>query len=128
MTTFDTPEAITATIDVAVGDVRISATNGGTTVVDVRPSDPSNDEDIKAAELTRVEYASTGLLVKGPKPPWLSRKYGGSIDVTIELPAGSHVRGTGRVADFRCDGRLGECRITTGSRSHPARSGRRRCT
>ena len=64
--------------------------------------------------LTRVEYASTGLLVKGPKPPWLSRRNGPSIDVTIELPAGSHVRGTGQVADFRCDGRLGECRIKTG--------------
>jgi hypothetical protein len=113
MTTFDTPDAITATIDVAVGDVRISATDGSTTVVDVRPSDPSNDEDIKAAGLTRVEYASTGLLVKGPKSPRLSRKYGGSIDVTVGLPAGSQVRGTGGVADFRCDGRLGECRITT---------------
>jgi hypothetical protein len=114
MQTFDTSDLITATIDVAIGDVRISATTGGTTIVDVRPSDASNDEDIKAAELTRVEYASTGLLVKGPKPPRLSRKIGPSIEVTIELPAGSHVRGTGQVADFSCDGRLGECRIKTG--------------
>ena len=114
MPTFDTPEPITATIDIAIGDVRITATTGSTTVVDVRPSDASNDEDVKAAGLTRVEYASTGLLVKGPKPPWLSRRNGPSIDVTIELPAGSHVRGTGQVADFRCDGRFGECRIKTG--------------
>ena len=38
---------------------------GSTTVVDVRPSDATNDEDVKAAELTRVEYASDRLLVKG---------------------------------------------------------------
>jgi hypothetical protein len=113
MPTFDTPEPITATIDVAVGDVRIRAADAVATVVDVRPTDASNDEDVKAAESTRVEYASGQLLVNAPKPPWLSRG-GGSIDVTIELPAGSHLHGAGQSADFRCDGRLGECRIKTG--------------
>ena len=34
--------------------------------------------------------------------------------MTIELPAGSHVHGTGQSTDFRSDGRLGECRIKTG--------------
>jgi hypothetical protein len=115
MPTFETPEPISATIDVPVGDVRISAGDGGFTVVDVRPSDASNDEDVKAAQLTRVEYASEQLLVKAPKPrSWSFRSAGGSIDVTIELPAGSNVHGAGQLADFRCDGRLGDCRIKTG--------------
>ena len=39
MATFDTPEPITATIEVAVGDVRVSAGDHDTTVVDVRPGD-----------------------------------------------------------------------------------------
>ena len=73
MPTFDTPEPITATIDVAIGDVRISATDGGAAVIDVRPTDASNDDDVKAAAMTRVEYASRQLLVKAPKPPWLGR-------------------------------------------------------
>jgi DUF4097 and DUF4098 domain-containing protein YvlB len=34
--------------------------------------------------------------------------------VTIELPAGSHVNGAGQLTDFRCEGRLGDCRIRTG--------------
>ncbi len=34
--------------------------------------------------------------------------------MTIELPSGSRVHGAGQSADFRSDGRLGECRITTG--------------
>jgi hypothetical protein len=114
MPTFDTPEPISATIDVAVGDVRISAGDGSATVVDVRPSDPSNDEDVKAAELTLVEHANEQLLVKAPKQrSWLSPS-GGSIDVAIELPAGSHAHGAGQSTDFRCDGRLGDCRIKTG--------------
>ena len=115
MPTFDTPEPITATITVPVGDVRISAGDRSTTVVDVQPSDASNDEDVKAAELTRVEYANEQLLVKAHKTrSWLSRSAGGSVDVTIELPAGSEVRGAGQLTDFRFDGRLGDTRIKTG--------------
>jgi DUF4097 and DUF4098 domain-containing protein YvlB len=97
-----------------MGDVRISAGDHTSTVVDVRPSDPSNDEDVKTAELTRIEYASEQLLVRAPKlRSWLSRSGGGSIDVTIELPAGSRLHAAGQATDFRCDGRLGDCRIKT---------------
>ena len=115
MPTFDTPEPISATIVVPVGDVRISAGAAGATVVNVRPSDASNNEDVKVAELTHVEYVNGQLVVKAPKTrSWLSRSGGGSIDVTIELPAGSRVHGAGQMTDFRCDGRLGDCRIKTG--------------
>jgi DUF4097 and DUF4098 domain-containing protein YvlB len=115
MPTFDTPGPIPSTIDVPVGGVRISAGDRTTVVVDVRPSDASNGEDVKAAELTRVEYANGQLVVKAPKVrSWLSRTGGGSIDVTIELPAGSNAHGTGQATDFDCDGRLGEARIRTG--------------
>jgi DUF4097 and DUF4098 domain-containing protein YvlB len=114
MPTFDTPGPISATIELAVGDVGISAGDRGVTVVDVQPSDPSNEDDVKAAELTRVEYENEQLLVKAPKlRSWLSRR-SGSIDVNIELPAGSHVHGGIGMGDFDCDGRLGECRIKTG--------------
>jgi Putative adhesin len=115
MPSFETPEPISATIDIAMGDVRISAGDGGATVVEVRPSDASNAEDVKAAGLTRVEYANQQLLVKAPKlRTWVSRTGGGSVEVTVELPAGSHVHGTAGLADFQCDGPLGSCRIKTG--------------
>jgi Putative adhesin len=115
MESFDTSTPITATIDVVLGDVRITAGDGAATSVDVQPSDASNRDDVKAAELTHVEYANEHLVVKAPKlRSWRPRSDGGSIAVTIELPAGSHLRGTGQFADFTCDGRLGECRIKTG--------------
>jgi DUF4097 and DUF4098 domain-containing protein YvlB len=115
MPTFDTAGPISATIDVVVGDVRISAGDGAAAVIDVRPSDASDSEDVKAAEQTRVEFAGEHLIVRAPRlRSWLPRSHGGSIDVTIELPAGSHVRSTGQMTDFGCEGRLGECRFKTG--------------
>jgi DUF4097 and DUF4098 domain-containing protein YvlB len=115
MPTFDTPAPITATIDLSVGAVQINAGDRDTTIVDVRPSDASIDEDVKIAGLTRVEYENERLLVKAPKlRSWLSRSGGGSIDLTIGLPAGSQVHATAALADVHCDGRLGECRIKTG--------------
>src|SRR5918992_1834236 len=115
MPTFATPGLISATIEVPVGDVRIRAGDGEAAVIDVRPSDASSDEDVKVAQRTRVEYADEQLLVKSPKlRSWLPRSTGGSIDVTIELPAGSHVRGSGQMTDFSCDDHLRDCRIKTG--------------
>jgi DUF4097 and DUF4098 domain-containing protein YvlB len=115
MPTYQTPNPITATVDVVVGDVRITAGDRGDTVVEVHPSDASDREDVKAAELTRVDYDGGQLVVKTPKlRSWLPRRDGGSVAVTIELPAGSDLRGSGQLADFRADGRLGECRIKNG--------------
>jgi DUF4097 and DUF4098 domain-containing protein YvlB len=115
MPTFDTREPITVSVDVVTGDVRITAGDVATTVVEVRPSDASNKEDVRAAEGTRVEFAGGTLVVKAPRfRSWSPRSHGGSIDVTIELPAGSHVSATGAMADFAADGRLGDTRIKTG--------------
>jgi hypothetical protein len=115
MPAFDTPAPISATIVVAVGEVRISAGERSTTVVEVRPGDAAISEDVQVARATRVEHADEQLLVKAPRrrSP-LPRSAGGSVDVRIELPAGSEVHGDGQLTDFRCDGRLGDCRIKTG--------------
>src|SRR3954454_24177423 len=115
MPTFDTPDPGTATVHVLAGDVRINAGDRSTTSVTVEATDASSDEDRKAAELTRVEYTDGQLLVRAPKlRSWTPRSSGGSIDVRIELPAGSRLHGGSGLADFTCDGPLGECRIKTG--------------
>ena len=113
MPTFSTPAPILAVIEFAVGDTRVSASDRDDTVVEVRPSDESRDADVRAAEQTRVEYAAGRLLVKGPKQ---RNPFGkpGSIDVTVGLPAGSKVRGEAGVAGFRGEGRLGDCRLSSG--------------
>jgi Putative adhesin len=116
MPTFDTPRPILVTLEVGVGDVRIVASDRTDTVVEIRPTHPSKPADVAAAEQTRVEYADGRLLVKGPKGwhRYLSRDGGDSIDIHIELPAGSKVHGEAGVAALHCTGPLGECHYTTG--------------
>jgi hypothetical protein len=116
MPTFDTPEPISVTLEVGVGDIRIVASDRDNTIVDVRPSDPAKKPDITAAELTRVEFADGRLLVEAPKGwrQWSFRGGGESIDVEIGLPAGSHVGGQVGVAALSCKGRIGECRYRVG--------------
>lgn len=111
MPTFETPEPISATIDVAVGDVRISASDRHDTVVDVRPTDASHAPDVQAAEQTRVEYSTTGLLIKSPRQRALGVRKLGSVDVAVELPADSTLHADVAVGAIRTTGRLGECRI-----------------
>jgi hypothetical protein len=114
MPTFATPEPISVTIDLAAGDVQIIATDRTDTVVELRPSDPSDDSDVKAVEQTRVEYANGTLSIRGPKFRALDfSKKTRSVDVLVELPTGSQVHGDGAATDFRTTGVLGECRFKT---------------
>lgn len=115
MPTFATPEPISVVLALIVGDARVIASDRTDTVVDVSPSDRSSEADVKAAAQTRVEYARGQLLVRAPKPRMHYGRFGdgGSIAVVIALPAGSHVHGYAAMADFRGEGRLGECRFKT---------------
>jgi putative adhesin len=117
MPTFDTPEPISVTVELGVGDLRIVASDRTDTTVEVRPSDAAKKADVAAAEHTLVEYAGGRLLIKAPKSwrQYTFRGGGESIDVQIELPAGSHLRGETGVAALRCQGRLDECRYKTGA-------------
>lgn len=112
MPVFATPEPISVTIELAMGDARIMASDRTDTVIEVSPRDDSKTSDIRAAEQTRVEYASGRLLVKTTQRSFFGR--GSSVDVTIELPAGSRVQGDSGMGDFGGEGELGECRFKTG--------------
>ena len=69
---------------------------------------------MRDAGLTRVERTPTGLLIRAPRPRGLGLLgKPGSVDVTIELPAGSSLHGNSSVAAFHTAGRLGEVAIKT---------------
>jgi DUF4097 and DUF4098 domain-containing protein YvlB len=112
MPAFATPEPISVTIELGMGDARIIASDRTDTIIEVRPRDDSKASDTRAAEQTRVEYASGRLLVKATQRSLFGR--GSSVGVTIELPSGSHVQGDSGMGDFSSDGHLGECRFKTG--------------
>jgi DUF4097 and DUF4098 domain-containing protein YvlB len=114
MPTFDTPTSISVTVDLSVGAVRIAAGDRTDTVVEVRPSDETDESDVQAARQVRVDYANGALRVTGPRGRMFdfSRRTR-SVDVTIELPAGSDVSAETQMGDFRCTGRLGGSRFKT---------------
>ncbi|HET6533371.1 MAG TPA: DUF4097 family beta strand repeat-containing protein [Actinoplanes sp.] len=115
MPIFDSPDPISATVELVVGDLRVTAGDNRDTTVEVRPSDPGTDLDVRTAEQTRVQYADGRLLVKAPKQRSLGL-FGkpGSVDVEIRLPAGSRLHAEAGVAAVHGTGPLGECWVRTG--------------
>jgi DUF4097 and DUF4098 domain-containing protein YvlB len=89
MPKFETPEPISVLLDLYAGYVQIVASDRTDTVVDVRPSDPSDSSDIEAAQKTRVDYSDGTLMVRGPKRTFDFSKKTRAVDVVIELPSGS---------------------------------------
>jgi DUF4097 and DUF4098 domain-containing protein YvlB len=116
MPTFDTPEPISVTLELGVCDIRIVAGDRTDTVVKVHPTNPAKKGDVAAAEETRVEFAAGRLQIKAPKGWKRYTPLGGgeSIDVQINLPAGSHMRGESDLGAVRSMGRLGELHFKTG--------------
>jgi DUF4097 and DUF4098 domain-containing protein YvlB len=113
MPTFETPQPISVTISLILGDVRITASDRADTVVDVQPGNTSAKSE-RMAEQTRVEFVDGRLVVRTPKHlgSWLGRP--GQITVDIDLPAGSRLDGDTSMGDLHVDGELGECRYKTG--------------
>ncbi|MFI7488368.1 DUF4097 family beta strand repeat-containing protein [Micromonospora echinaurantiaca] len=113
MPNFETPEPISVTLELGVADLRIAASDRTDTVVEVRPSDETDESDVKAAQQVRVDYTNGLLRVTGPKRVFDFSKKTRAVDVTIELPAGSQLSAHLLMGDVRCAGRLGECRLKT---------------
>jgi hypothetical protein len=115
MPSYDTPEPILVNVEPEVGNVRIIASDRTDTVVDVQPTDAADASDVKAAKQTVVEFSGGTLTVKGPKLRPLSlSKATRSIEVTVEVPAGSRMQGNTGLGDLHTTGRLGECRYKSG--------------
>ena len=119
LSNFNTPSPIAVALDLYVADVRFAVSDRTDTTVEVRPSDPNKAADIKAAENTRVEYddATRTLSIVSRKPRNrfvnFSSKRPESIDVVIQLPTDSDVRGEADLGDFQADGVLGTVVLKT---------------
>ncbi|WP_068277633.1 DUF4097 family beta strand repeat-containing protein [Aldersonia kunmingensis] len=117
MPTFETPEPISAVIDLPLGEVNIVASDRSDTAVEVRPTDANSADDVRLAEQTRIDFSNGNLVVKAPRTwrDYLPMRTSGSIDVTVELPEGSQLRGDAGAGTFRSQGRLGACKFKTGA-------------
>jgi DUF4097 and DUF4098 domain-containing protein YvlB len=108
MQTFDTPAAISVVLDIPAGRIELISADRADTAVDIRPLEASKSRDVKAAEQTAVAYADGVLRIEAH--PAKNRILGttGSVEVTIQLPAGSHIETKAASAELRGAGRLGD--------------------
>ncbi|MFE5481001.1 DUF4097 family beta strand repeat-containing protein [Streptomyces sp. NPDC056527] len=107
MQKFDTPAPVTAVLDIPAGRIQFIAADRTDTTVEVRPTDASKSRDAKTAEQTTVAYADGVLRIETP----VKNEYfgaSGSIEVTVQLPAGSRIEGKAAGAELRGVGRLGD--------------------
>jgi DUF4097 and DUF4098 domain-containing protein YvlB len=115
---FTTPSPIAVILDLYVADVHIVASDRADTIVDVRPSDPGKASDVKAADNTRVEYddatRTLSVVTRKPRSRFVNfSKRPESIDLVIELPTDSDVRGEADLGDYRTEGVLGAVVLKT---------------
>ena len=115
MPTFRTTDPITATIQLAHGDVRIEASEREDTVVTVTATDALREADLLAAQQTRVDYADGTLRVVGPRTGGGILRKPGSVQLAVAAPAGSSVSAATGLGHVRTVGRLGDCHVRSGA-------------
>ncbi|MFI2077578.1 DUF4097 family beta strand repeat-containing protein [Streptomyces triculaminicus] len=108
MQKFAATAPISAVLDIPAGLIRFIAADRADATVEVRPVDASKGRDVKAAERITVAYADGVLRIEAA--PAKNRVLGnsGSVEVTVQLPAGSRVEAKAALAELRGVGRLGD--------------------
>ncbi|MFJ3900170.1 DUF4097 family beta strand repeat-containing protein [Streptomyces sp. NPDC090025] len=109
MNKFQTSAPVTAIIDIPAGRIELVAVDGlSAATVDVRPADADKSRDVTEAERIRIGFADGVLRIESPEAE--SKVFGkfGSLDVTVQLPAGSRVQAKAAAADLVGTGRLGD--------------------
>jgi DUF4097 and DUF4098 domain-containing protein YvlB len=107
MPNFDTTTPITTVLDIPAGRVRFIAADRADTTVEVLPADASKSRDVKVAEQTTVDYRDGVLRITASAKNQLLGS-SGSVEVTVQLPAGSRVEAKAASAELRGVGRLGD--------------------
>ncbi|MGG2465866.1 DUF4097 family beta strand repeat-containing protein [Streptomyces sp. RGM 3693] len=105
---FDTPAPVSAVLDIPAGHIRFIAADRADTTVEIRPADPSKSRDVKAAEQTEVAYGDGVLRIENPAATNRALSPSGSIEVTVQLPAGSRIEAKAALAELRGVGQLGD--------------------
>ncbi|KUN21265.1 hypothetical protein AQJ23_30515 [Streptomyces antibioticus] len=112
MQKFTTPAPVTVVLDVPAGHLRFIAAHRTDTTVEIRPANPAKSRDVKAAKQTEVACADGVLRINSPTKNQLLGP-SGAIEVTVQLPVGSHVEARTASAELRGVGRLGEVTLDT---------------
>lgn len=107
MQKFDTPAPISAILNIPAGRVQFIASDRADTTVEVLPANSSKSRDTKTAEQTTVTYADGVLRITASANSQLLGP-SGSLEITVQMPAGSRVEAKAASAELRGVGRLGD--------------------
>lgn len=96
MPTFPAPRPVTVTMDVPLGHLHVVAAERDDVVVTSLPDDPEKSGSVRAAEDVRVEHVGDEVTITAPGSwkQYVRPFAAGTARITVELPAGSAVRGT----------------------------------
>ncbi|MFD2764442.1 DUF4097 family beta strand repeat-containing protein [Micromonospora eburnea] len=108
MQKFDTPTPISAVLDIPAGRIQFIAADRVDTTVEVLPANPGKSRDLQAAEQTTVAYVDGVLRIHAPEPRNQLFGSSGSLEVTVQLPAGSRIEARAASTELRGVGRLGD--------------------
>ena len=108
MQKFHSPAPVSAVLDIPAGHIRLIAADRTDTTVEVLPADPSKSRDVKAAERMEIAHDDGVLRIVAPAAGNRILGHSGSVEVTVQLPAGSRVQAQAAAADLRGVGRLGD--------------------
>lgn len=116
MPTFQTPDPVIVALDLSlVGSVHLVAGDREDTTVTILPTRQGVPDDERMAQETRIDLTGDTLVISVPGQwrQWVMPLSGGSIDVTVELPAGSAVEG--KALSLLAEGRLGRVEVKASS-------------
>jgi DUF4097 and DUF4098 domain-containing protein YvlB len=108
MQKFDTPAPVLAVLKIPAGRIQFIAADRADTCVEVLPADASKSRDVKAAEQVAVEYGDGVLRIEAATAKNRILGNSGSVEVTVQLPAGSRIEAKAASAELRGVGRLGD--------------------
>jgi DUF4097 and DUF4098 domain-containing protein YvlB len=107
MQKFATPTPITTVVDIPAGRLQLIAADRTDATVEILPTNPAKTRDVQAAEQTTVTYTDGVLRIHTPTANQLFGP-SGSLQITVQLPAGSHLEAKTAACELRGVGRLGE--------------------
>ncbi|MFF2306573.1 DUF4097 family beta strand repeat-containing protein [Streptomyces sp. NPDC058128] len=108
MQKFATTAAIAAVLDITAGRIQLIAADRADATVDIRAVNAAKSADVKAAEQVTVEFADGVLRIASAPAKNKILGDSGSVEVTVQLPAGSRVEAKAAAAELRGVGRLGD--------------------
>lgn len=116
MQKFETPGPVCVVLDIPAGSIRLNATDRTDTIVEIQPTDSSKKRDTKTATQTGIDYRDGVLHITTPDA---NRVLGnsGSLQITIDLPAGSRIQAKAAAAELHTTGPLADIAFEGGHRT-----------